>query len=105
MGVRRLAYDNRAWNTVRRAWSGRPPTLQSTGRSLHHWLFPQRSGVPQGIMNAGFNYFPVSAGFNSWMNGSTVTRTAVEYGVKGVVGGIYGGLLGGGSGSGGCGCQ
>lgn len=106
-GVRRLAYDNRTWGAVRSGWSGRPGTLRNTGRSLHHWLIPQRavnSGAPRGIVNAGFNYMPISAGLNSYMNGSTATRVAVEWGFKGAVAGIYGGL-GGGSGSDECGCQ
>jgi hypothetical protein len=41
-------------------------------------------------MNAGFNYLPLSAGFNSWMNGSTALRTTVERSLRGVILGIYG---------------
>lgn len=107
-GVRHLAYDNRTWGAVRSAWSGSPGTLQSTGRHLHHWLIPQRAmahGAPRGIVNAGFNYMPISAGLNSYMNGSTSTRVAVEWGFKGSVAGTYGAAFRGGSGSNGCGCE
>ncbi len=46
--------------------------LREAGMSLHHWLIPQRWGaIPTAIRNAGFNYLPISAEFNSWMNGST----------------------------------
>jgi RHS repeat-associated protein len=104
-GVARLAYDNRAWGTVRTAWSGRPGTLHNTGRSLHHWLIPQRAGAPRGIANAGLNYMPISAGLNSYMNGSTATRLGVEWGFRGTVAGIYGGPFESGGGSDGCGCR
>lgn len=33
---------------------------------------------------------PISAGFNSWMNGTTALRTGVEWGFRGTVLGIYG---------------
>jgi hypothetical protein len=63
--------------------------LAANGQSLHHWLIPQRFAE----VNAGFNYMAISAGFNSWMNGSTAFRTAVEWGFRGSVAGIYGAPL------------
>ncbi len=105
-GAGRMAWDNRTWGTVRSVWSKAVGPLASEGQSLHHWLIPQRwKWVPQGLRNAGFNYLPISAGFNSWMNGSTAVRTGVEWGFKGVVAGMYGGFAGGGGGGGDCGCQ
>jgi hypothetical protein len=91
-GVTRLLIDPRKWGTVRDMWSttagGGARVLQASGQSLHHWLIPQR--VAQ--VNAGFNYLPISAGFNSWMNGSTAARWAVEKFFTASVLGIYGGL-------------
>jgi choice-of-anchor A domain-containing protein/RHS repeat-associated protein len=84
-GLRRLIHDPRQWNTVRDMWSraagGGSRFLADAGQSLHHWLIPQR--ILQ--VNAGFNYLPISAGFNSWMNGSTLTRQLVEWGFRGSV--------------------
>ena len=97
-GLGRLAWDARSWSSVRRTWSTAAgnggPFLLRAGQQLHHWLMPQRAGAVQGLTNAGFNYLPLSAGFNSWMNGSTATRVAAEWGLKGTIGGIYGGLSG-----------
>jgi hypothetical protein len=55
-------------------WASRGP---AKGRSLHHWLFPQRAtGVPVGIRNAGWNTFELppmrgifhrSLDLNGWM--------------------------------------
>jgi len=104
-GVGRPIYDNRTWDSVRRTWSGSPPILRDRGQNLHHWLIPQRrKSIPQGIRNAGFNYFPLSARFNSWMNGSTIGRIGLEWGLKGVVGGTYGAPLTYGTNIGACGC-
>ena len=73
-GIKRFCWDNRRWNSVSRTWSGSPPTLRAAGQSLHHVLLPQRLGkltiagrriVPQGLINAGFNYMPMSAWRNS----------------------------------------
>ncbi|MFZ6727274.1 hypothetical protein ACO0K2_17420 [Undibacterium sp. MH2W] len=70
LGLSRLFNDPRKWGTVRDTWSKAAGNgtrwLKENGQSLHHWLIPQR--VLQ--VNAGFNYMPISAGFNSWMNGS-----------------------------------
>lgn len=88
-GVSRLFKDNRKWNTVRDQWSkaagGGQRALQKNGQSLHHWLIPQRFAE----VNAGFNYLPLTAGFNSWMNGSTRTRVLVENALKLQIFGIY----------------
>ena len=72
--VRRFFYDNRKFPTVSKAyWKTHGP---AKGRSLHHWLFPQRSGLPQGIRNAGFNQLDMppfrglahpKLGLNQWM--------------------------------------
>jgi len=78
-GMERLISDPRGWGSVRGTWSraagNGQPFLNQAGQSLHHWLIPQRFGNS----NGGFNYFPLTAGFNSWMNGSTSTRVAIEY--------------------------
>jgi hypothetical protein len=92
-GLTRLAYDGRQWPSVRSMWSNSAGLrngggLRSRGQSLHHLFIPQRAGV----VNAGFNYVPLTAGFNSWMNGSTALRLGTEWGLKGVVVGIYGSL-------------
>ncbi|UVW29197.1 hypothetical protein [Massilia sp. H6] len=90
LGLTRIVSDARKWGSVRSMWStaagGGKAWLKANGQSLHHWLIPQRMGQ----FNAGFNYMPISAGFNSWMNGATATRNAVEVGFRGTVLGIYG---------------
>lgn len=92
-GVGRVFSDGRRWGSVRNTWSVAAGNgkrwLAENGQSLHHWLIPQRFAK----VNAGFNYMPISAGFNSWMNGSTAFRTAVEWGFRGSVLGIYGAPL------------
>ncbi len=99
-GIGRLFSDSRAWSTVRNMWSRSAGNgaawLAKNGQSLHHWLITQRTGRAysflSNVVNAGFNYMPISAKFNSWMNGSTGFRTAVEYGFTGSVLGIYGAI-------------
>jgi RHS repeat-associated protein len=92
-GAGRLFSDGRTWGSVRDTWSVAAGNgerwLAANGQSLHHWLFPQRFAE----INAGFNYMAISAGFNSWMNGTTALRTAVEWGFRGTVAGIYGAPL------------
>ncbi|WP_194869381.1 RHS repeat-associated core domain-containing protein [Myxococcus sp. AB025B] len=85
-GFKRLFHDPRTWGSVRSAWSRAAGGLRNKGQSLHHWLIPQRVGQ----VNAGFNYMPLTAKFNSWMNNSTALRNGVEWGFRGVVAGIYG---------------
>ncbi|WP_368563720.1 RHS repeat-associated core domain-containing protein [Pseudoxanthomonas sp. UTMC 1351] len=91
-GLDRLFSDPRTWGSVRDTWSlaagNGSRWLQANGQSLHHWLVPQRWGS----VNAGFNYLPISAKFNSWMNNSTATRSFVEWGFRASVLGIYGAL-------------
>jgi RHS repeat-associated protein len=86
-GFRRLIWDNRGFRSaVRPMWSGNPPRLLRTGRHLHHALIPHnRWGrwIPRGFRNAGFNYVPISARLNRYMNGSTWTRTAAEWAFRG----------------------
>ena len=88
-GIRRLFVDNRSWNTIRDMWrlsaGNGTRWLKINNQSLHHWLIPQRFG----LVHAGFNYMPISARFNSWMNGTTAFRTAVEWGFRVSVAGIY----------------
>jgi RHS repeat-associated protein len=84
-GTGRFFYDNRSWGSVRNTWSNATSGLNNTGRHLHHWLFPQRSNISQGIRNAGFNYMPISNKFNTWMNGSTASRRFIERGFRGLV--------------------
>jgi len=78
--ITRFFWDNRPFSGycgVSRAYwnrtTGRGP---ANGRSLHHWLFPQRSGLPQGFQNAGWNLitldpfrgvFHKTLGLNQWM--------------------------------------
>ena len=105
-GLRRLFSDGRTWNSVRDTWSraagGGQRWLAANGQHLHHWLIPQRAAT----VNAGFNYMPISAGFNSWMNGSTVLRRNVEWGFRSSVAGIYGAPVTAGiRDSGDCGCS
>ena len=90
LGMRRLFSDPRVWSTVRDMWSkaagGGIRALAARGQSLHHWLIPQRWFK----YNAGLNYLPLTASFNSWMNGSTRARRAVEWGLRLTILGIYG---------------
>jgi hypothetical protein len=73
--ARRFFYDNRNFRREisPEYWSARGG---ANGHSLHHWLFPQRAGIPQGIQNAGFNLinlppmrgvFHRSLDVNTWM--------------------------------------
>jgi RHS repeat-associated protein len=71
--VGKFFYDARPYRVVSREyWAENGP---AAGRSLHHWLFPQRATwVPEGLRNAGFNLLelpanPTIKGFNlnSWM--------------------------------------
>jgi hypothetical protein len=73
---RRFFYDARDFKQAisREYWETRRP---ANGRSLHHWLFPQRATwIPEGIRNAGFNLlelpayrgvFHRSLALNQWM--------------------------------------
>ncbi len=97
-GGSRFFWDNRSFrNEISpEYWTARGP---ANGRSLHHWLFPQRATwVPQGLRNAGFNLvelpaargvFHRSLGLNQWMGfarnwGPVHARNAaiVENGVR-----------------------
>lgn len=70
--ARRFFWDNRKFDAVRKAyWKANGP---ANGRSLHHWLIPQRmSRIPQGLRNAGFNLLELpkvlsgNLGLNQWM--------------------------------------
>jgi RHS repeat-associated protein len=58
--TRRFFYDNRAHSTIsRQFWRS---AGGANGRSLHHWMLPQRAKwLPQGIRNAGWNRFVVGS--------------------------------------------
>ena len=105
LGVSRIFRDGRQWPTVRDMWSlaagNGSRWLQRNGQSLHHWLIPQR--VAQ--VNAGFNYMPISAGFNSWMNGTTALRSTVEWGFRATVVGTYAAPITAAARSGNCDCR
>ena len=68
----RFFWNNRAFRSISRAyWRKYGP---ASGRSLHHWLFPQRARyIPQGLRNAGFNLLempkilPGNLSLNSFM--------------------------------------
>lgn len=102
-GVKRLFYDGRNWGGgggVRDTWSKAMGGLLNKGMELHHWALPQRWGAggaglslfgrtvhfPRWMVNAGWNYMPISRGFNNYMNGSTLMRQAVQWGFAGTVG-------------------
>ena len=71
-GIGRFFFNPRAFSTIsRQYWARYGP---AAGRSLHHWLIPQRwTWIPQGIRNAGFNLLrlpkvlPGSLGLNQWL--------------------------------------
>jgi RHS repeat-associated protein len=74
-GIGRFFWDSRAFPTIsRQYWLRNGP---AAGRSLHHWLIPQRGffgwQFPRGITNAGFNLLelpkilPGPLGLNQWM--------------------------------------
>ena len=91
-GVGRLGKDNRGWGSVRDTWSraagGGTRNLNSSGRSLHHWGVPQRWGGS----NAGWNYVPISARLNSYMNGSTLMRQAADWAFRAGMAGAHGAI-------------
>ncbi len=93
-GMGRLVWDDRRWGTTQRMWSNATGGQLQKGIDLHHWLIPQKAGwAPQGLVNAGLNYLPMSARLNRWMNGSTRMRRAVELGLRGTIGSTEGSPL------------
>ncbi len=71
----RFFYDSRSFAQIgREYWATNGP---AAGRSLHHWLIPQRTTwLPEGFRNAGFNLLELPAlrgtlhpslGLNQWM--------------------------------------
>ncbi len=93
--AKQFFWNNRTYNAVRKAyWKANGP---ANGRSLHHWLIPQRwSRVPQGIRNAGFNLLELPpiintsvGGLNQWMGfvvrsggWKAVVAVTVENGIR-----------------------
>ena len=93
-GIGRFFWDSRAFDVIRKEyWLRNGP---AAGRSLHHWLIPQRwTAIPEGIRNAGFNLLempkilPGPLGLNQWMGfavrwGGTrwVTAMITENGIR-----------------------
>lgn len=98
-GVGRFFVDPRTFSQVSRGyWAENGPAM---GRSLHHWLLPQRLGLPNAIQNAGFNLvemegyvgvFHRSLGLNQWMGfasrwgaSSAFRAAAVENAIRVVI--------------------
>ena len=90
----RFFYNNQSFRSISRSyWRTFGP---ANGRSLHHWLIPQRwTWVPQGIRNAGFNLLELPGvisfpgGLNSWLGFAMrwggyrmVIAVIVENGIK-----------------------
>jgi RHS repeat-associated protein len=88
-------------------WGARGP---ARGRSLHHWLIPQRARwVPEGLRNAGFNLLELPrlinfrGGLNSWLGFAQRWRGyrkyvahGIEWGIRfSIPGSIYGSAYGG----------
>ncbi len=95
--LKRFFYDSRAFSTISyRYWQKFGPAM---GRSLHHWLIPQRwTWISQGIRNAGFNLLrlpkllPGALGLNQWMGFAlrwggmrTVVAVLVSNGVRALI--------------------
>jgi hypothetical protein len=109
--ARRFVWDPRKFKTeISPAyWEGE----KAAGRSLHHWLFPQRARwVPEGIRNAGFNLLELPGrpvygklALNQWMGfarsprwplSQRIAAGATEWGIRAAIpAGIYGGYKGG----------
>jgi hypothetical protein len=106
--ARRIFWDPRKFKKISDVyWEGE----EAAGRSLHHWLFPQRARwVPEGLRNAGFNLIELPGtpvygrlALNQWMGfarnwGPTqrflagTAENAIRVGVPGSIGvGGYGG--------------
>lgn len=94
MRIRQFFWDPRKFSKIsRRYWA---PRGGAAGRSLHHWLLPQRAAwVPQGLRNAGFNLLNMPKvlngplGLNQWMGFALrwggrrmVVAVAVENGIR-----------------------
>ncbi len=88
--VGRFFYDNRAFKKISREyWKRRGP---ANGRSLHHWLAPQRATwMPQGLRNGGWNLLtlpkvlPGNLGLNQWMGFAARwggTRALIAQGIE-----------------------
>lgn len=87
-GLKTLLRDPRKWKSISEAfWKG-----GANGRHLHHWFITRACAkdLPlwaQRIANGGWNTVVLSGRFNSWMNGATPFRQAVEYGLRFVIAG------------------
>jgi len=104
--TRRFFWDPRDFRVISREyWAINGP---ANGRSLHHWLFPQRARwIPLGLRNAGFNLlempaWPTIRGFNlnTWMGfaprwgwGPMLGANSLEWSIRLA---IPGSILGGG---------
>jgi hypothetical protein len=107
----RFFYDARSFQAISREyWAVHGP---AAGRSLHHWLIPQRATwVPLGVRNAGWNLLRLPAGptsltrglgLNQWMGfaprwggsqaaAALIVENAIRVGIPGAIAGsAYGG--------------
>ncbi len=75
----RFFWNNRAFSSVSRAyWRRYGP---AAGRSLHHWLFPQRATwIPQALRNAGFNLLEMPKILPGSLSLNTYLGFAVRWG-------------------------
>jgi RHS repeat-associated protein len=95
--LKRFFYDSRTFTTIsRQYWQKFGP---ASGRSLHHWLIPQRwTWISEGVRNAGFNLLrlpkllPGSLGLNQWIGFAlrwggtrTVVAVLVENGIRVII--------------------
>ena len=68
LGIQRLFWDGRDWETIRTMYSQYVGGLRSQGLHLAHTFVRQsETYFPIGLRNAGLNYFEMSAKLNSWL--------------------------------------
>jgi RHS repeat-associated protein len=123
LGLRALGrffYDRRTYQTIsRQYWKANGTGGKAAGRSLHHWLIPQRAerfGVPRGLVNGRWNMLEIPAwpnklspalervgGLNQWMGLAQgrggwqgAVASTLEWGIRaGVMGSAAGAGYGG----------
>src|SRR5262249_27639360 len=65
-GFKRFFWDNRPWTSVTNRWTQWWGRSRGSGPDLGHMIFPKRWStenggfIPRGLVNAGFNYRPLS---------------------------------------------
>lgn len=97
--------DDRPFRAISRLYWRRPAYGPANGRSLHHWFFPQRSGLPRSVVNSRYNLLEIPGfiqtpfgGLNQWMG---LTRSPwgvrVEWAIRiAIPGSVVGGAAAGG---------